>query len=180
MSTCKQELEAASSARWYAVKCQPNREAVASAHLHNQDFEIFLPRGQRVRRHARKVDIVLAPFFPGYLFIRLDLTRDRWRCVNSTHGVSNLVMQGSAPAAVPAGIIEQLQARCDGRGVLDMDTQLKPGQSVRILTGALADFVGELECQDANDRVRVLLTILGKPTSVALPRISVVPDSLSA
>lgn len=180
MLTCKKEPAASPSARWYAVKCQPNREVLASAHLRNQDFQVFLPRSQRVRRHARKVDVVLAPFFPGYLFVRLDLTRDRWRCVNSTHGVSNLVMQGGIPAAVPAGIIEQLQARCDDRGVLDMDVQLKPGQPVRILTGALADFVGELECQDADDRVRVLLTILGKPTSVALPRISVVPESLSA
>ena len=180
MLTCQNDPVVASSTRWYAVKCQPNREALASAHLGNQGFEVFLPRGQRVRRHARKVDIVLVPFFPSYLFVRLDLTRDRWRCVNSTCGVSHLVMQGGTPVAVPAGIIEQLQARCDDRGVLDMDVQLKPGQPVRILTGALADFVGELECQDADDRVRVLLTILGKPTSVALPRISVVPESLSA
>jgi transcriptional antiterminator RfaH len=180
MLTCQNDPAATSSARWYAVKCQPNREAVAAAHLGNQNFRVFLPRGQRVRRHARKADIVLAPFFPSYLFVRLDLTRDRWRCVNSTHGVSHLVMQGSAPASVPAGIIEQLQARCDARGVLDLDTELKPGQPVRILTGALADFVGELERQDAADRVRVLLTILGKPTSVVLPRTSVVLEGLSA
>ena len=180
MQTCQNDPAVATSARWYAVKCQPNREAIAAAHLSNQDFCVFLPRGQRVRRHARKIDLVLAPFFPGYLFVRLDLTRDRWRCVNSTHGVSNLVMRGAVPAAAPAGIIEQLQARCDARGVLDMDAPLRPGQPVRILTGALADFVGELERQEADDRVHALLTILGKPTSVALPRNSVVPESLSA
>jgi len=180
MLTHQNDPAATCSARWYAVKCQPNREAVAAAHLGNQDFQIFLPRGQRVRRHARKVDLVLAPFFPGYLFVRLDLTRDRWRCVNSTHGVSNLVMQGAAPAAVPPGIVEELQERCDARGVIDLDTKLRLGQPVRILAGALADFVGEFERQDAVDRVRVLLTILGKPTSVALPRINVAPASLSA
>lgn len=180
MLTCQDDVAAKSSERWYVVKCQPNREALAAAHLGNQDFRIFLPRGQRVRRHARKIDVILAPFFPGYLFVRLDLTRDRWRCVNSTCGVSHLVMQGSAPAAVPDGIVEQLQKRCDARGVLDLDVQLQQGQPVRILTGALADFVGQFEYQHADDRVRVLLTILGKPTSVALPRTSVVPESLSA
>lgn len=180
MLTCQNDPVVASSARWYAVKCQPNREALAAAHLGNQDFQVFLPRSQRVRRHARKVDVVLAPFFPSYLFVRLDLTRDRWRCVNSTFGVSQLVMQGAALAAVPEGVVEALQARCDARGVIDLDTSLKPGQPVRILTGALADFIGEFERQDAPDRVRVLLTILGKPTSVALPRISIVPESLSA
>lgn len=180
MLTCQNDPAVTSSARWYAVKCQPNREAMAARHLGNQNFQVFLPRGQRVRRHARKVDIVLSPFFPSYLFVRLDLTRDRWRCVNSTCGVSQLVMQGSAPAAVPEGVIEALEARCDARGVINFDTQLKPGQPVRILTGALADFVGEFEHQDASDRVRVLLTILGKPTSVVLPLTSVVPESLSA
>ena len=170
----------APSARWYAVKCQPNRESMAASHLLNQNFPVFLPRSQRVRRHARKVDVVLAPFFPSYLFVQLDLTRDRWRCVNSTFGVSQLVMQGAAPASLPTGVIEQLQQRCDERGVLDFQARLKPGQSVRILTGALADFVGALEHQDDAGRVRVLLTILGKPTSVALPRTSVVPEGLSA
>jgi len=153
---------------------------VAAAHLINQGFHVFLPRSQRIRRHARKVDVVLAPLFAGYLFVRLDITRDRWRCVNSTHGVSHLVMLGAGPAAVPAAIIEELQARCDNRGVLDLDENLKPGQPVRILSGALRDFVGELNRQDASGRVHVLLTILGKPTSFVLPRTSVVPESLSA
>lgn len=180
MLTCQNDLPALSSARWYAVRCQPNREAVAAAHLSNQGFAVFLPRRQCLRRHARKVDLTMTPLFPSYLFVQLDLTRDRWRCVNSTCGVLHLVMQGAGPAAVPVGIIEQLQARCDMRGVLDLNTKLKPGQAVRILSGALADFVGELERQDTNDCVRVLLTFLGKPTSVVLRRTNVVPESLSA
>lgn len=180
MLTYQNDSAVTSAARWYAVQCQPNREAVAAAHLINQNFEVFLPRSQRIRRHARKIDVVLAPLFPGYLFVRLDITRDRWRCVNSTHGVSQLVILGGGPAAVPTPIIEELQARCDNRGVLDMDADLKPGQSVRILAGALRDLVGELNRQDANGRVHVLLTILGKPMSFALPRTSVVPESLSA
>ena len=180
MLTYQNDSAVTSAARWYAVQCQPNREAVAAAHIINQNFEVFLPRSQRIRRHARKIDVVLAPLFPGYLFVRLDITRDRWRCVNSTHGVSQLVILGGGPAAVPTPIIEELQARCDNRGVLDMDADLKPGQSVRILAGALRDLVGELNRQDANGRVHVLLTILGKPMSFALPRTSVVPESLSA
>ena len=65
MQTCQNDPAVATSARWYAVKCQPNREAIAAAHLSNQDFCVFLPRGQRVRRHARKIDLVLAPFSPA-------------------------------------------------------------------------------------------------------------------
>ena len=124
-----------------------------------------------------KLILLWRHFFPGYLFIRLDLTLDRWRSVNSTYGVSNLVMQGAAPAAVPPGTIEELKSRCDSRGVIDLDTKLRLGQPVRILAGAMADFVGEFESQEAVDRVRLLLTILGKSTFIVLPRNSIAPES---
>lgn len=167
------------SARWYAVKCLANREAAASAHLGNQNFPVFLPRNQRTRRHARKIETVLAPFFPGYLFVQLDLTRDRWRSVNGTYGVSYLLMQGEMPAPVPKGIVEALQERCDERGVLGNISELRPGQDVRIMIGALADFVGKLERQDSAERVRVLLEIMGGQVSVVVPRAGVVPASAS-
>src|ERR1051326_1035679 len=63
-------------ARWYAVNCLSNREFLAAAHLKNQGFQTFLPCRRQTRRHARKFDTVLRPFFPGYLFVLLDLDRD--------------------------------------------------------------------------------------------------------
>ena len=47
-------------------------------------------------RHARKILNVRAPLFPGYLFVSLDLTRDRWRSINSTYGVLGLIMGGES------------------------------------------------------------------------------------
>lgn len=163
-------------ARWYAVQCLANREAVALVHLQNQAFEAFLPQRRKTRRHARKFDIVLAPFFPGYLFVRLDLSRDRWRSVNGTHGVARLVMQGDAPAPAPVGIIEGLREACDEMGVLrfrDRDG-LEVGQTVRILSGAFVDFIGELDRLDETGRVRVLLEIMGGRVPIVLPRKDVV------
>ena len=164
--------------RWYAVQCLSRREATASAHLQNQDFQVFLPRRQKTRRHARKIDVVLAPFFPGYLFVQLDLTRHQWRSVNGTRGVGRLVMQGDAPAPAPRGVIEALRDACDENGILRLlCDELKPGQSVRILTGAFADFVGEIDRLDDAGRVRVLLDIMGGGVPVMLPKDNVVPAS---
>jgi transcriptional antiterminator RfaH len=166
--------------RWYAVHCLSHRESVASAHLQNQDFPVFLPRRQKTRRHARKIDVVLAPFFPGYLFVQLDLTRDQWRSVNGTYGVGRLVMQGDAPAPAPRGLVEALRDACDENGVLRLPSdELKPGQSVRILTGAFADFVGEIDRLDDAGRVRVLLDIMGGGVPVVLLKDNVVPASSS-
>ena len=164
--------------RWYAVHCLSHREPAAFAHLQNQNFPVFLPRRRKTRRHARRIDVVLEPFFPGYLFIQLDLTRDQWRSVNGTYGVGRLVMQGDAHASASRGVVEALYDACDESGVLRLPSdELKPGQSVRILTGAFADFVGEIDRLDDAERVRVLLDIMGGGVPVVLPKGSVVPAS---
>lgn len=156
--------------RWYAVQCLSHREVAASAHLQNQQYQAFLPRRRKIRRHARKADTVLVPFFPGYLFVSLDLTRDRWRSVNGTYGVASLVMRGECPAPVPVGVVESLQQSCDELSVVQWQPDLKPGQAVRILAGPLVDVVGELERLDGAGRVRVLLEIMGARVPAVLPK----------
>lgn len=168
------ELGSGWGRRWYAVQCLSNREAGAAAHLENQDFPVFLPRRRKTRRHARRIETVLVPFFPGYLFVTLDLSRDRWRCVNGTYGVASLVMNGEVPAPVPNGIVECLQRSCDEEGLIHWQGDMRPGQHVQIVEGALAEFVGRLERVDAAGRIRVLLDILGRQTPIYLPRQSVI------
>ena len=80
-------------------------------------------------------------------------------------------MQGDAPAAAPRGVIEALRDACDENGVLRLpNDDLKPGQSVRILSGAFADFVGEIDRLDDAGRVRVLLDIMGVGSPLCSPK----------
>jgi transcription elongation factor/antiterminator RfaH len=157
-------------ARWYAVQCLSHREIGAASHLQNQNYQVFFPRRRKVRRHARKTETVLAPFFPGYLFVSLDLSRHRWRSVNGTYGVASLVMHSDRPAPVPMGVVEALQKSCDEASVLAWQPDLKPGQAVRILSGPFGDFIGELERLDGTCRVRVLLEMLGGRVFAVLPK----------
>jgi transcriptional antiterminator RfaH len=135
---------------------------------------VFLPRRRKTRRHARRIETVLVPFFPGYLFVTLDLSRDRWRSVNGTYGVASLVMQGDVPVPLPAGIVEDLQQYCDDEGAIHWHGDIKPGQRVQIVDGALTELIGQLERLDSVGRVRVLLDILGRQTPILLPRESIV------
>jgi transcription elongation factor/antiterminator RfaH len=156
--------------RWYAVQCLSHREVAAASHLQNQKYQVFFPRRRKIRRHARKTETVLVPFFPGYLFVSLDLSRDRWRSVNGTYGVASLVMRGDYPARVPVGVVESLQQSCDEMSVVQWQPDLRPGQAVRILAGPLGDVVGELERLDGAGRVRVLLEIMGGRVPAVLPK----------
>lgn len=161
--------------RWFAVQTRPQAELRARAHLENQDFRTFLPLCLRSRRHARRIDTVKVPLFPGYLFVRLDLSRDRWRSVNGTVGVVSLVMFAGAPQPVPAGIVERLAALTDARGIVCFDAELRRGQSVRLTTGPFAELLGVLERLDDAGRARVLLTIMGGRVAVSLSSSAIVP-----
>ena len=101
--------------RWYVVHTQTQTEKRALWHLQNQGFECFLPSVRSLRRHARKVEHVLAPLFPRYLFVRLDLDSTPWSAINGTRGVVRLVANGFRPTPVPEGVVEDLQARSDMR-----------------------------------------------------------------
>jgi len=168
------ELDREEAARWYVVHTLPNREFGALTQLSFQGFESFLPIHWKTVRHARKFRSVKAPFFPRYLFVRLDLSRHQWRSVNGTFGVRSLVMEGERPKPVPAGIVEYLMEISDS-GVLSFTPALEPGQSVRVLSGPFANLVGELQRIDSQNRVVVLLDILGSRTAVMTSGDFIVP-----
>ncbi len=161
--------------RWYAVHCQAHREHMAAVHLANQDFTAFLPCREVTRRHARKIETVRRPFFPGYLFVQFDPTRDRWRSIDGTFGVVRILKRNEQPAPVPRGIVEALRENCNEAGLLGVQVDLTPGQSVRVVRGPFLDFVGELDQLNDAGRVRVLLDIMGGRTPVFLPRNYLVP-----
>jgi transcriptional antiterminator RfaH len=161
--------------RWYVVRTQASREFKAQAQLQRQGFQTFLPRYAKTVRHARKSKVVSAALFPRYLFVALDLERDRWRSVNGTIGVANLVMGGELPTAVPRGIVEALLAACRPDGFIDLSERFAIGDRVRLLSGPFADLVGELARFDGAGRVTVLLKLLGGEVPVRVARSALMP-----
>jgi len=146
---------------WFAVNIRPQCERKAVINLERQGFTTFLPVQLRTIRHARQYRTVCRPLFPGYLFVTLDLGRDRWRSINSTYGVASLVMNAGQPAQVPHGIVEGLIGCTAANGIVRFDHDLVQGQQVKILTGPFAEFIGKLERLDDQGRVTVLLEMMG-------------------
>lgn len=107
-------------------------------------------------------------FFPGYMFVSLNIEVDRWRSINGTFGVRSLIMQGQRPVPCPVGLVEQFIALTDAEGLLDFSSALQTGNAVRILSGPFAELVGVLEKLDSVSRARVLLNIMGGDISVSM------------
>ncbi len=161
--------------RWFVARVHSNRENSAQFNLDRLGFRSFAPRVRRTVRHARKLRNVMAPLFPGYIFIILDLSRDRWRSVNSTFGVASLIMGTEQPVPVPPGIVETLVASAEISGTVRLDSDLEIGATVRILSGPFAESMCRLVHLDDRGRVRVLLEFMGAEVSAKLHRSCVAP-----
>lgn len=163
--------------RWYAVYTQPNRETLAEDNLKRQGFEVLAPCYLKRRRHARRVEDVPAPLFPRYIFVSFDAGDPGWRVIRSTRGVVELVRGGAEPLSVPLDFINELKGRVgeDGHVALARNTVLKPGAKLRIESGPLAEYEAIFETERDEDRVVVLLSILGRTVKAQVPLDIVTP-----
>jgi|SRR6185312_5418459 transcriptional antiterminator RfaH len=164
------------TARWYVVQTQPRAEPKAVVNLARQGFETYMPRFLKRRRHARRIETIEAPLFPRYLFVRVDLASQRWRCIHSTVGVSRLVCNGDEPAAVSDAIVGGLRAREGEDGLVRLAPRRRfaQGEPVRVIDGALASCLGLYEGMADGDRVAVLLDLLGRKVRVVIDDLSIV------
>lgn len=157
--------------QWFVVHTQPSKESVAQKHLIEQGFDAYLPRFKKTRRHARKVDEVLAPLFPRYLFVGIDLEVDGWRSVQGTRGVAYILVTDNRPAIVPAGIVQRLKDQETSDGLVPIESMIffTKGEKVRVLEGAFKDSIAIFDRMDDKHRVQLLLTCLGREVNVSLP-----------
>lgn len=157
--------------RWYVVHTQAQSEKKAFHHLVRQGFRAYLPQYLKRRRHARRTDWIGSPLFPRYLFVAFDHARTRWRAINSTIGVHSVVCNGGLPAPVPQGIVEDIRAKEDENGMVPMAPRndWRQGDVVQITDGPFAESVGLFDCFSDEQRVVLLLTLLGRQVKVRVP-----------
>ena len=156
--------------RWYVVQTQPHSEAKAEANLRRQGFATYVPRYLKRRKHARRVQVVRAPLFPRYLFVQIDVTKQRWRSIFSTVGVSQLICNSEAPTPVPATVVPTLRQREDNSGYIKLERRpaFQPGDRLRVLDGVFGECLGLYDGMADQDRVALLLELLGRKVRVLL------------
>lgn len=153
---------------WFLVQHKPNCGRIAERNLKQQGFRTFLPSEDSTKRVRGKFISAPRPLFPGYVFVAFNAGAGHWRAINSTNGVTRLVSFGKDPAPVPLDIVSQLMLRCDASGKLLPPQTLQPGDEVRVTSGPFADFVGTIVSIAPEQRIWVLMEIMGSQTRVAV------------
>lgn len=146
---------------WYVLRGKPNREEYLARELESRDIEYYYPRlrANPVNPRARR----FKPYFPGYLFIRVDLEKAKTSALERIPGAANLVSFGGEFAYVPENIIHAIQRKVDEVNAAggEVAATYHPGDRVTIEHGPFAGFTAIFDASlPGSERVRVLLQML--------------------
>jgi transcriptional antiterminator NusG len=163
---------------WYAINtysghedkvAEAIRQKAASSDMVDMIFDAFVPKEKQieVKNGARKV--VERKIFQGYVLVDMQLTDESWYVVRNTRGVTGFVGPGSKP--IPLSDAEVKKMGVD-EPVPTVDYAV--GDSVRVASGPLENFVGVVEdISMEKKRVRVLVSMFGRDTPVELELIQI-------
>ena len=152
---------------WYLIKTKSRQEHVAIKNLENQDFSTYCPTVTIKNKH-----IVL---FPGYLFIYLDKEKENWSPIRSTKGVSNFVRFGLNFAQVPDTVIKFLKSNEHiNKEKFNNLKSFKLGDKIQITDGVFKNCVAIFNSSKPQERVVLLMNILGQQQSITIKQESVI------
>jgi transcription antitermination factor NusG len=146
------------SAPWFVVQSEPQRETTALDRLTSSGFMAYLPR--------TKIEHRVAPLFPGYLFVS---AVEHWWPIKTTIGVRGLLMAGTAPATVRHQIIATLWHRENPQGIVPTPPRHRMGERLTVLHGPFRDHLAIYLGSAGPDRQRVMLHLLGRMVAMSLP-----------
>jgi transcriptional antiterminator NusG len=105
---------------------------------------------------------------PGYVLVNMDLNEDSWAVVKGTPGVTGFVGASNEPIPLTQGEVDRLLHRGAESAVrVPSRAQFSIGESVKVISGPLSDFSGEIsEINEDASKLKVLVSIFGRETPV--------------
>jgi len=149
------------SLAWYAINSHPNKENLLWKQLEQRGFECYYPRIKvnPVNPRSRKI----RPYFPGYLFIRVDIEEVGISTFQWMPYAKSLVSFAGNPPAVPDPFIKELQKKLgeiQKKGG-EFFSDIHAGDLVSIKAGPFEGYEAIFDIRlDGSERVRILLKML--------------------
>ena len=168
-------MSASAQKNWYLLSSKPHKDEVAEHQLINQNYEVYRPLAQRLRKRRGKMVKVIESLFPRYMFIRLDTLADNWAPIRSTIGVSKIISFGNEPAVVHDDLINGLRAEENtlGEKAIDLD-RFHKDDVVLITDGPFKGMNGRFLSYDGEERAMVLLEIMHSQTKLPITPASLI------
>lgn len=150
---------------WWALHTRAQHERLVASQLAGKRLEFFLPTYRASGRSRRRE----RPLFPGYLFVRAELTLPVRIAILECRGVVELLGSPSGPISVPGEQIVSVQRLVGSSSELELLRHLLPGVRVRVESGPLAGVIGVV-VRAPDERMRIIcnVDILGRAVATEL------------
>ena len=159
--------------KWYVVHTYSGYEnkvktdlekTIKNRELEDYFFDIIVPMEEQIEIKEGKRNTNLRKVFPSYVLVKMIVTEKTWYIVRNTRGVTGFVGSGTDPIPLTEEEIRKM-----GFEVKEVNVDYSVNDSVKILDGALRDFVGTVtEINKEKHKVKVLVSMFGRETPVEL------------
>lgn len=159
--------------KWYVVHTYSGYEnkvktdlekTIKNRELEDYFFDIIVPMEEQIEIKEGKRKTNLRKVFPSYVLVKMIVTEKTWYIVRNTRGVTGFVGSGTDPIPLTEEEIRKM-----GFEVKEVNVDYSVNDSVKILDGALRDFVGTVtELNKEKHKVKVLVSMFGRETPVEL------------
>ena len=161
--------------RWYVVNTYSGHENKVKQNLEHRVVSLNQKRAVRQvvvptetvteMKDNQKVPVEKRTM-PGYVLVNMELNDDSWQLVKGTPGVTGFVGASNEPVPLTQPEVDRLLHREVAQKVATK-AQFSIGESVKVISGPLSDFSGEIsEINQDAQKLKVLVSIFGRETPV--------------
>ena len=161
--------------RWYVVNTYSGHENKVKQNLEHRAQslnqrravrQVVVPTETVTEMKDNQKTSVEKRTMPGYVLVNMELNDDSWQLVKGTPGVTGFVGASNEPVPLTQPEVDRLLHREVATKVATK-AQFSIGESVKVISGPLSDFSGEISeiNQDAS-KLKVLVSIFGRETPV--------------
>jgi transcription antitermination factor NusG len=151
---------------WYVLYTYPRHEKAVLEQLESRSIEAFLPTFVFKNRWKDRFARVETPLFPGYVFIRINLS-DR-NSAFAIPGVIRMLSSNGTPAPVDDSEIEAVKLCLEGGIALEPYPFIEVGDRVRVRTGLLEGLEGFVSRCKNERRFIVPISLINQSVSVEI------------
>jgi transcription termination/antitermination protein NusG len=167
----EQKAKAALEERVKALRLHTETQALA-----DKFGEILVPveRVQELGKGGQR-KISSRKFFPGYIFVNMELTDDTWHVIKNTPKITGFVGHSTQPPEVPESEVREITQQMEEGALRPKPKVLfEVGEAIKVVDGPFQDFNGTVEeVRPEKGKVRVLISIFGRATPVELDFVQV-------
>ncbi len=161
--------------RWYVVNTYSGHENKVKTNLEHRIVSmgqqprfrrVVVPTEQRIETKDGQRVQTEQRVLPGYVLVNMDMTDEAWTVVKNTPGVTGFVGSRNKPLPLSKPEVDRLLHR-EVAVRTPSRAQFSIGESVKVISGPLSDFSGEIsEINEDAAKLKVLVSIFGRETPV--------------